>query len=260
MFTKGVLKSLTLSFQTPKVVGGLLLNPKILPITVHLSRVFEKKVLAFVLKITWICSMITSEGSDRIGGKNPVIWRNWEIFLELGKTHHFFKVNQVKLGEYIYNSGVQKRIRWTKIIAFTGWSQVDIFVGMPPGESSIVKKQLVSSKLLEATILFDSLRIVFFDMWIFARVEGKQPSLKKGVFPTAEQGVEQILFFPMKFEIFSEKDHLLKVALNPYPTLPPISPIIMVQWNIGRVSPIVDTFQLQPFSTEPWLWEKEWIN
>lgn len=102
MFTKGVLKSLTLSFQTPKVVGGLLLNPKILPITVHLSRVFEKKVLAFVLKITWICSMITSEGGDRIGAVCRVFSGNFlGDALELGKTHHFFKVNQVKLGEYI---------------------------------------------------------------------------------------------------------------------------------------------------------------
>ena len=88
---------------------------------------------------------------------------------------------------------------------------------------------MVSSRLLEATILFDSLRMFFLTCEFSGRVEGKQPSLKKGVFPIAEQGVEQIVFFPLKFEIFSEKDHLLKVALNPYPTLPPISPIIMVQ-------------------------------
>ena len=36
-------------------------------------------------------------------------------------------------------------------------------------------------------------------------------------------------------------------------TLPPL---IMVQRKMG-ISPIVDTFQIQSFSTEPWLWEKE---
>ena len=113
-----------------------------------------------------------------------------------------------------------------KIIAFTGWSQVDIFVGMHPGESfhlkSIALRCLLKNNWFQADCWkqqFSSIRCgCFFSTCEFSgRVEGKQPSLKKGVFPIAEQGIEQIFFFPLKFEIFSEKDHLLKVALNPLP-------------------------------------------
>ena len=73
---------------------------------------------------------------------------------------------------------------------------------------------------------------------------GNNHPSKKGYFPSQSKALNRFFSFLWSLKSFLKKKHLLKVALNPYPTLPPISPIFMVQWKMG-VSPIVDTFQLQ---------------